>query len=223
MPMTPAKKHFHRTQAGLDAARAEASGSYENANANLYELMLMQLASHKRRLKEIQSVENKIEVKREILPEYEAYIAGVLESDAGVQDDVLMTIMVWRIDTGDLWGALAIGEYALHNKLHTPEQYKRDTATLLAEEISDYALRQAQDEKNILDMGLLLHTLDVTQEHDMPDQVRAKMHKALGFTMQQRTDYAESLRHLNRALELDKNSGVKKRIEQVERQNRADK
>jgi len=212
---TPAQKHFQRVSA---AQTAKAIGNEESvASGNIYELMLMQLASHKRRLKEIQSVEQKIEVKREILPEYEAYISGVLESDAGVQDDVLMTILVWRVDTGDLWGALQIGEYALHNKLNTPEQYKRDTATLLAEEIADYALRQAQDEKNILDMSLLLHTLDVTSKYDMPDQVRAKLHKALGFTMQQREKYAESLVHLHRALELDKNSGVKKRIEQVER------
>lgn len=38
--------------------------------------MLMQLAEHRRRLKQIQSIERKIEVKRQLLPEYAAYIQG---------------------------------------------------------------------------------------------------------------------------------------------------
>lgn len=211
---TPAQKHFQR----VSAAQASKPGSETNApHGNAYEMMLMQLADHKRRLHDTQSVERKAEVKREILPEYDAYVKGVLEGDSGVQDDVLMTVMVWRIDAGDLWGAIEIGDYALSHSLKTPEQYKRDTATLLTEEIADFTLRQASGTDAELDLSLLLHTEEVTHAHDMPDEVRAKLHKAIGFAMEQKGDLTLALQNLKRALDLDKNAGVKKRIEQIER------
>ncbi len=31
---------------------------------------------------------------------------GVLEQGKGAQDDILMTVMLWRLDTGDIAGAL---------------------------------------------------------------------------------------------------------------------
>lgn len=37
---------------------------------------------------------------------------GVLEQGKGAQDDILMTVMLWRLDTGDIAGALEIARYA---------------------------------------------------------------------------------------------------------------
>ena len=39
------------------------------------------------------------EAKRTMLPEYMPWVQGVLHADAGGQDDVLMTVMVWLMDT----------------------------------------------------------------------------------------------------------------------------
>ncbi|UJB21885.1 phage terminase small subunit [Lysobacter gummosus] len=55
----------------------------------------MQLGEHRRRLKSVQSVERKVEMKRRILPEYAPWIDGVLQGGRGGQDKVLMTVMVW--------------------------------------------------------------------------------------------------------------------------------
>ncbi|WP_269059049.1 phage terminase small subunit, partial [Ralstonia solanacearum] len=46
-------------------------------------------------LKQVQSVERKAELKRKLLPEYAAWIRGVLDADTGAQDEVFMTVMVW--------------------------------------------------------------------------------------------------------------------------------
>jgi len=48
--------------------------------------MARKLDDDRRRLKDIQSTERKIDVKREILPDYDDYVAGVLAGNAGVQD-----------------------------------------------------------------------------------------------------------------------------------------
>jgi hypothetical protein len=204
-----------RVSAGRSAAEAAVKGrSLEQTNQ--YEIMLIQLAEDKRRLKEIQSFERKAELKAELLPEYAPYVDGVLESDAGVQDDVLMTLMVWRIDAGDLWGALEIGKYAMAHNLVTPEQYKRDTATLLAEEVADYALNKVLSQKETVNPELVLLTQQTTADHDMPDEVRSKLHKAVGVSVAD-MNHELALTHLNRALELNKNAGVKKLIERIER------
>lgn len=54
-------------------------------------------------------------------------------------------------------------------------------------------------------------------DQDMPDQVRARLHKALGLA-QSESQPQEALAQFLRALQLDENVGVKKLIEQLERQ-----
>ncbi|STH42997.1 small terminase subunit [Escherichia coli] len=45
----------------------------------------------------------------ELLPKYAAWAEGVLAAGGAQQDDVLMYVMLWRIDAGDYAGALEIG------------------------------------------------------------------------------------------------------------------
>ncbi|WP_374248083.1 phage terminase small subunit [Thermomonas sp.] len=109
-------------------------------HANAYELQLIALADAKRALKQVQSVERKADVKRRVLPQFQDWIAGVLEAGKPGQDDVLMTCMVWQIDVGDFDAALKSAAHALAHGLTLPDQYKRDVATLVAEEIAEQSL-----------------------------------------------------------------------------------
>lgn len=215
---SPARRHFIRHTAA--AAAAAAAPEAMHPDATVYELHLAQLADHKRTLHAIKSVERKIEQKRKLLPAYDDYVAGVITAGNGVQDDVLVTVMVWRIDTGDIDQALAIADYALAHKLSLPDQYKRDTATVVAEEVAEHALRAMAAStdpapKTLIDQLSTAGTL--TAGHDMPDEVRAKLHKALGYALRGH-DNASALDHLQRAVELDPRVGVKKDIERLQRE-----
>ncbi|EIF79593.1 Phage terminase, endonuclease subunit, partial [Burkholderia pseudomallei 354a] len=106
---TPARAHFNRVSAARAAAAVSPGATMKGATA--YELMLAKLAADRRALKGIQSIERKVELKRKLLPEYTDYVAGALSGGRGAQDDVLVTVMVWRIDAGDFDGALAIAAY----------------------------------------------------------------------------------------------------------------
>lgn len=120
---SPARRHFQRVSASLAAASA-APG--ETLAGSAYELMLAKLATDRRRLKSIMSIERKIEVKRvELLPEYVDYVAGALAGGRGAQDDVLTTVMIWRVDAGDYAGALDIARYAIAHRMTLPDQYDR--------------------------------------------------------------------------------------------------
>jgi hypothetical protein len=175
-------------------------------------LMAAKLATDQQRLKLIQSIERKLAIKKEILPDYEDYIAGVLEGQSGRQDDVLVTVMIWHIDTGAYSAALDIAAYALTHDLILPMHYVRTLATLITEEIAEAALAG-----KAISIDELMTLFDLVAHRDMPDPVRAKLHKALGWALQD-TDPETALMHLRRALCLHPRCGVKKEIDRLERE-----
>jgi hypothetical protein len=209
--LTPAQRHKIKALAEQQASRREDP----LARASGDELMLAKLRNDQRRLKQVQSLELKAVVKRELLPDYAPYVEGVLAADGGRQDEVLMTVMVWRIDAGDYAGALAIAAHAIRHRLTMPDRYLRTTATVIAEEIADNELRNnAADQA--MDAHTLLNVSGLTADEDMPDEVRAKLHKAIGYAVQDQSP-DEGIYHLKRALQLHDKVGVKKDIERLER------
>ncbi len=218
MMKSPAQRHFERVSA--EQAAASAAPGESLAGANAYELMLVKLSTDRRRLKSIASIEQKIKVKRdELLPDYVDYVAGALSGGRGAQDDVLTTVMIWRIDAGDYAGALDIARYAIKHRMTLPDQYDRPLATAIAEEFAEAAL--ADFKKGIaIDFVQLGEVAELTAPADMHDQVRAKMHKAIGYAVQS-IDSALALQHLRRALELDSRVGVKQDIARIEKASNA--
>jgi len=212
--MTPAQRFRSKALAELESI-ALAEGN-PLANATGYELILAKLRTDQLRLKQVQGLERKAEVKREILPDYAPYIEGVLASDAGVQDEVLTTLMVWSIDAVENETALKIAEYAIKHKLLLPDRYERTLGTLIAEEFADMGLK-AFNAQQPIDTDTLLTVGDLVKDEDMPDEVRAKLHKAIGYGLRE-TSPESALIHLRRALELHDKAGVKKDIEHLERQ-----
>ena len=210
----PFRAHTRFIQ-GQEAARTGCNGRH----AKGYDLMLLQLNEDRRRLKGVQSTVTKAQIKVEVLPKYAAWVEGVLSADGAQQDDVIMYVMLWRIDAGDYAGALTIGRHALKHSWVMPVG-KRTTATVLTEEMAD-AAKAAMLAGTTFDAELLLQTLDAVDGEDMPDQSRARLHKSIGW-VQTESKPVSALNHLKQALQLDERCGVKKDIEQLERKLRKD-
>ncbi|TDS68389.1 small terminase subunit [Pantoea sp. PNA 14-12] len=210
----PFRAHTRFIQ-GQEAARTGGNGRH----AKGYDLMLLQLNEDRRRLKGTQSTVTKAQIKVEVLPKYAAWAEGVLSADGAQQDDVIMYVMLWRIDAGDYAGALTIGRHALKHGWVMPVG-KRNTATVLTEEMAD-AAKAAMLAGTPFDADLLLQTLDAVDGEDMPDQSRARLHKSIGW-VQTESNPVSALNHLKHALQLDEKCGVKKDIEQLERKLRKD-
>ncbi|WP_413728696.1 phage terminase small subunit [Sodalis sp. RH19] len=215
--LSPARRHMLR-QSAIDAAQRDGNPL---RHASGYDLMLLKLNEDKRRLKQVRSQERKAELKRQLLPDYAPWVAGVLAEGRGAQDAILMTVMIWRLDAGDIAGALDIARYALHHKLATPDSFTRPTPYLLAEDVAEAASR-AYMAKEPVNADLLLDTLALTATEDMPDQVRAKLHKITGYALHAMGLADPALAHLKRALQLHSRCGVIKDIERLERQLRVD-
>ncbi|EAO4983409.1 terminase endonuclease subunit [Salmonella enterica] len=207
---SPAQRHMMRVSASQAAQREQAPLRHATA----YEQMLVKLADDRRTLKNIRSNERKAEKKRELLPFYAPWVAGVLADGRGAQDDIVMTVILWRLDAGDIAGALEIAPYALKYGLTT--DHRRTTPYMLVEEVALAALR-LRDAGESVDLSWLQTTIDLTDGADVPDMVRARLHKVTGLTLRDAGQNVEALSQFQRAMQLDRNAGVRKEIERLER------
>lgn len=218
------RRHQMRVAAALAAALTPADAPAPNSGP--YELMMHALVNDRRTLKGVQSIERKIECKREMLDKYGDYVHGVLAVDKGGQDEVVVTVMVWLLDTLQFRPALDLAAYVLRHGIKLPPQYSRDVPTLLLDEITGAVLGdRIEPSERLLDELLTLQML--TEKRDAPDQARAKLHRVMGETLTHmagdlpdddtRRMAAAALQHLNRAKQLDVGVGVVKLIEKLER------
>lgn len=215
MKLTPAARHMMSTSAAMMAC-SNVTSPHASVR-NKYELMLAKLDTDKRRLKEIQSIETRTEIKREIVPEYQDWLDGAVTSGKGAQDDVLATLLVWMIDIGEYHKAMPVIEYAIKSEMILPDQFERNLQTFIVDEVSDAALL-AQKEDEDFDFDVLKRLYELTKDLDMPDAAMAKLLKAIGFEQHAMGDLEDSLASYNRAYQLNDRIGVKNIIKGIEKE-----
>ena len=214
--MTPARVHrVAAIIAGADSSPAEMLSAQLGSDPAAAQIQL-RLVHDKRTLKDIQSIERKVEAKRLMVTEYRDWCDTIMAAtrEAGIAEEVLPTIMVWSIDVGDWARALEIGAYVLDHDVPLPKQYQRTAPALLTEEIAAAALKvQAAGEAFPLDVLEQVEAL--VDGIDMHDQIRAKLMKAIGAELARGDVKAmtpdalnASLTYLRRAKSLDDRVGV---------------
>jgi hypothetical protein len=209
-------------QASQPVAAAEFGTPQERATAQVN----LRLQHDLRRLRDIASIEKRIEAKGEMLPHYAAWVQGLVDAGVGLEEDVLPTVMIWRIDTGDFDGALVLIEHVLDHNLPLPARYERSAPALIVEEIATAASKVQQAGKSF-PFEILARIDMLTAKADMHDQIRAKLKKAIGIE-QMRTALSEAgdaianaalaktaLETLGRARNLDQRVGVTDRIKKL--------
>lgn len=222
--MTLAQRTQLRKRAEAESARTAPPALMDGLNT--YELMLAKLQQDQLRLKQVQSNQNKALLKAELLPEYADYVAGVLAGGKGAQDDVFVTVMLWRFDAGDFAGGLQAAAYVLQHDLKMPERFNRTTGCVVAEEIAEAALR-ALKAGEAFDIEVTLQANELTASHDMPDAARAKLMLAIGrlYALKVKDDASgqdlgnliNAKEYLTKAISLYSACGAKKDLERVDR------
>ncbi len=216
--LTPAQRHY-------DKVMAERRGTTENVvqGGSAYEQQLYRLRIDQRRLSQFQSHLTRATMKREMLPAYDGWIDGVLTANTGQSDEVVTTCMVWSVDAGLYRDALRLAEYVISHNLPMADKYQRTAACFIVDQVSEAALlrfKGAATDNPAIEIDLLLRLQELTADKDMPDEARAKLLKAIGYTQRESThlaDQASALIWLQRALAAHKDAGVKKDIEVLER------
>lgn len=227
------------------AVTAMAGSGQRSRPASEYELKRADLGEDLKSLKEIQSIEAKIARKADLLPKYDDWCAGVLEAAAAAAadgkrietDDILVQTMIWAIDCADADRAVPRAAVVIGHGMELPTRFERTTGCMIAEEFAETAMKALKlDETAVPAIVPLLTIEQLTEAEDMPDQVRAKLQRAIGEVILRAVDVtpdeeaeegpaggkraaiAAAVGKLKRALQLDSKSGVKKMIEQRERQ-----
>lgn len=221
---TLAQRTQLRKRAEAESARTAPPALMDGLTT--YELMLAKLQQDQLRLKQVQSNQNKAKLKAELLPDYADYIAGVLAGGKGAQDDVFVTVMLWRFDAGEFAGGLAAAAYVLQHGLKMPERFNRTTGCVVAEEIAEAALR-ALKAGGEFDLDVTLQANELTASHDMPDAARAKLMLAIGrlYALKVKDDASgedlgnlvNAKDYLTKAISLYSACGAKKDLERVDR------
>ena len=230
--MSLARQHFMKHSAKAAAETAAEFGTMQEQS--FYELQLAQLNNDRHRLKQIQSTEAKIQLKKALVPTYLPYIDGIIEANKSVQDVVFMTVLVWCIDVENYAKALEMAEFALVHNMIMPDRFERKTATLVTEEIANAFLKQLKTNAEV-DIAVLqqlekivIRTDIDAKVLDMPDQVKAKLFVALGKAKiklieskdePSQSDLAfaqDAQAYLERAIELDDKCGGKQDLKTME-------
>lgn len=215
--LTPAQRHY-------DKVMAERRGTKDDVvQGSAYEQQLYRLRIDQRRLSQFQSHITRAEMKREMLPAYDGWIDGALSANTGQSDEIVTTCMVWSVDAGLYRDALRLAEYVISHNLPMADKYQRTAACFVVDQLSEAALlnfKIASTNNPAIEIDILLRLQELTADKDMPDEARAKLLKAIGYTLRQSTnqaDQASALIWLQRALAAHKDAGVKKDIEVLER------
>ena len=159
--------------------------------ATEYELLRAQLGEDLRRLKDIQSIEKKIELKRELAPKYFPWVEGALraaeESGKAGPDDIVTQVMIWSIDVGSYASALHLARHMIRYALPMPDRFDRGVEAFVLESVADSALK-AIGCGETFDRELLLEAEEATDHADMHDEIRAKLAKAIGLLLAQQAE-----------------------------------
>lgn len=240
---SPALRNRQRklaAQAGTAEIAAHAAPPPPSADTQAgleYASLRVLLYDNLRTLSDIASIEARNPKKAEFAIPFTEWIEGALaagEQGIAAQDEILVTNLVWAIDYRDFDYALRLGAHVLRFNLVMPERYNRTAACFLAEEIATVALTQHE----LVTLEQLVQVLALVEGADMPDQAKAKLHKAIGRAYRRRGEdfdpnadnapaggkaafVSEALTHFNRAKQLDDDCGVKTDIRDLERQLKA--
>lgn len=184
--VSPAKASFQRKLAALSGTASTAPGApampTSGPVASEYQLLLAALGEDLRQLSNIQALERKLTAKAAMLDRYLPWLEGALESENPAQDEIVSTMLVWSIDLADWPLALQLARHVLAHGVQLPERYKRNPATLIAEEVAEAGLAQ----QPTVSLETLVETASITAPFDMHDQVRAKLEKAIGLALKSR-------------------------------------
>ena len=174
---SPARRYYEKMQA--------KNLTRETEHCTPYQELLLLLKQDKQVLKSIDSIQDKQIAKREMLPRYVDWVAGVLEGASPLEnDEIFVTVLLWRIDVGQLTEAVPLAMFAIEHDMQTIDDFKRSLPCLIYEQFGEQLEANGDVEAAELDKLIeqaLAKLDDGRHAVDMPDPVRAKFLKAAGL------------------------------------------
>ena len=208
-------------QSVLDAkakAEADAKGVVTGGQENReFDLLLSSLDNDLRRLGTLPkgSARNKVKAE-ELIPQYLPHLDKYLASGDKYANPVLVEVMIWSFDVGNLDFALRLAKVAAEQKQQLPERFtRRDIATFAADATLEWAKGQMQLKLPIEPhFGEVLALLET--DWQVHDEIKVK-YLRLKADMLKDSEPATALAICRHILTLDPGAQLKTLIERLEK------
>lgn len=118
-------------------------------NKDVYDrkLVNIKLQADLKHLSSLADVEEKRALKKNhLIPTYMPVVNAYIESGADHPNLALVWMVIWCLDVEDTEHAIRLAKHAIEQQQNQPERFKRDLATIVSEEISEWAERQYKQE-----------------------------------------------------------------------------
>jgi len=200
----------HRSKVANQPAKAPAAVAVVSANESI---LLRQFSVDRNRLATIRSRVNRIEAKRGLLKNYQAWLDGFMQSPGNnpAQRDVFVWLLLWTVDVGHWQAAYKLAVFAMEQGINSPASFSRTLAETVTEQICDGLNKSGEQAAN---RALLDDLYELVRGQDMADQISAKLHKACGLACYE-SDKNRAHFMLSTAIKLNRNSGVKRLLKQL--------
>jgi hypothetical protein len=164
----------YATLQALQAARLDPSAT----NYTEFEQLKYALAQDVKAIDNLgQGEEKRIQLREVIIPRYLPHLVAYCQQDDVYANPILVRMVIWLFDVGDIHQALKYGLIAIEQSQQTP--FKRDLPTFVVDSLREFAEAQTQAEEQQQALYYLLSVIDRVRLWPLKDQPKIKFIKAL--------------------------------------------
>jgi len=221
------KQHQQRCvakQAELDEGKSEAQAQSvafvktKNTEHDR-EVLLSALDQDLERLSALESIADKIKLKRdELLPKYLPHVRAYLESGASYPNALLVRCAIWCLDVEDLETAIELADDCIKQSQNAPSNFSRDLPGFFIEQVAAWADSQLQ--KGDSGSPYIDQVCQRVSDGLWPTTNiigNGKAFKVAGQLADKNGDEKDALNYFRKAQEANERAGCKGRVKALEK------
>lgn len=130
------------SKSNLENTKTNGQGSNENGQSHaMFHQLKAGMEVDLQRISSVSKMEEKIALKRELLPNYLTFVADYIAQGHDYPNVVAVQVLIWLMDVGDIEQALQLGFYLIRTpKQDLPAKFtRRDIPTFICDAVYDWA------------------------------------------------------------------------------------
>lgn len=172
-----------------------------------YELLMAGVAADRKRISEKPQGAERLPLKREACAVYTPFVNKYISTGKTYRNEVLVQVMIWRFDLGEINEAVRLAEIAIAQKQPMPERFSSTTPVFVADAVLDWSNTQRQNGGAVSPyFDFVFDNLDTWPLHDVQ---KAKYCKFAAELAVAENNFAEAAAFCDRAIGYDANCKIK--------------
>ena len=199
--------------AEVDRIRAAAAAAEQRTLEALaedsarYELLVAGLNNDRARISALPQGSGRLPLKKECCAIYLPYVESYIKAGKQHRNEVLVQVMIWLFDLGDIAAAMRLAEIAIDQKQPMPERFKSTVSEFVADSVLEWAVAQRRAGGAVAPyFDWVFERLITLPLHDVQ---RAKYYKFAAERAAERGVFSAALNFCDQAITYDAGAKVK--------------